>query len=374
MNNIPHLGNIIGSVLSADTYARYYIQCCLTCVTPEETDRISRYSKARNYNTLYICGTDEYGTATETKALEEGVTPRQLCDKYNALHEGIYDWFEIGFDYFGRTTTDQQTEIAQDIFLKLKDQGYLAEASILQLYCEKHEGFLADRFVEGTCPKCAYEDARGDQCDKCGQLLDPAELINPRCMIDNHTPIMRESTHTFLELDKLQPAIEEWSRKSAEEGLWSRNGRIITESWLKEGLRKRCITRDLSWGTPVPLEGYDKKVLYVWFDACIGYVSITANYTKEWKKWWKAGSDVKLYQFMGKDNVPFHTVVFPGSQLGTNDGDWTMLHHLSTTEYLQYEGGKFSKSRGVGVFGNNAKDTGVPPSVGPSCHNRQANG
>lgn len=343
VNNVPHLGNIIGSVLSADAY--------------------SRYCKARNFNTLYICGTDEYGTATETKALSEGCTPRELCDKYNALHKGIYDWFDISFDYFGRTTTEEQTEIAQDIFLNLKKHGFLTEEAMTQLYCEKHDGFLADRFVEGTCPKCNYIDARGDQCDGCGQLLDSFELINPRCKIDGHSPIKRDSQHTFLELDKLQPELEEWTKKSSDAGQWSRNGRIITESWLKEGLKKRCITRDLSWGTPVPLPGYEKKVLYVWFDACIGYVSITANYTKEWKKWWKAKADVKLYQFMGKDNVPFHTVVFPASLIGTRDGDWTMLHHISTTEYLQYEGGKFSKSRGVGVFGNNAQDTGVPPSV-----------
>ncbi|RPB09726.1 methionyl-tRNA synthetase [Morchella conica CCBAS932] len=343
VNNVPHLGNIIGSVLSADVF--------------------SRYAKARNYNTLYICGTDEYGTATETKALEEGCTPRELCDKYNALHADIYKWFDIGFDYFGRTTTNSQTEIAQEIFMDLHKSGFLVEESMTQLFCEKHQGFLADRFVEGICPKCGYEDARGDQCDTCGQLLDPFELIKPRCKLDGTSPIPRDSTHIFIDLEKLQPEIEAWSKKAAEEGQWSKNGRIITESWLKQGLTKRCITRDLKWGTPVPLPGFEDKVMYVWFDACIGYVSITAEYTKEWKRWWKDADNVKLYQFMGKDNVPFHTVVFPGSQLGTKNGDWTMLHHISTTEYLQYEGGKFSKSRGVGVFGNNAQDTGVPPSV-----------
>ncbi|KAF3929877.1 hypothetical protein ABW19_dt0210074 [Dactylella cylindrospora] len=342
VNNVPHLGNIIGSVLSADVY--------------------SRYCKARNYNCLFICGTDEYGTATETKAIEEGVTPRQLCDKYNALHSEVYKWFNIGFDHFGRTTTQEQTDIAQDIFLKLHKNGYLVEDSITQLYCDKHEGFLADRYVEGTCPKCQYDDARGDQCDKCGSLLDPMELINPRCKLDNATPVVRPTKHIYLKLDELQPAEEEWVFKSMSEGAWSRNGRIITESWLKEGLQKRAITRDLFWGTPVPLPGYEKKVLYVWFDACIGYVSITATYTKEWEKWWKQPEQVKLYQFMGKDNVPFHSVVFPSSQLGTND-KWTMVHHISTTEYLQYEGGKFSKSRNVGVFGNNAQDTGIPPDV-----------
>lgn len=348
VNNVPHLGNIIGSVLSADIY--------------------SRYTKGRNYNSLFVCGTDEYGTATETKALEEKVTPQELCDKYNALHAEIYKWFDIGFDYFGRTTTKLQTEIAQDIFMKLFDNGFLEERTTKQLYCETHKSFLADRYVEGTCPKCQYDDARGDQCDKCGSLLDPFELINPHCKLDNATPIPRDSTHIYLKLNDLQPELAVWIEKASDEGAWSKNSKTITNNWLKQGLEPRCITRDLVWGTPVPLEKFKEKVLYVWFDATIGYVSITANYfkskgnTEEWKTWWQNPDNVQLYQFMGKDNVPFHSVVFPSSLIGTRD-NWTKLHHINTTEYLQYEGGKFSKSRGVGVFGNNAKDTGVPASV-----------
>lgn len=342
VNNVPHLGNIVGSVLSADIYARY--------------------AKNRGYNTLFVCGTDEYGTATETKALEEGVSPKALCDKYHVIHKQTYDWFQIGFDHFGRTTTPKQTEIAQHIFTKLNDNGYLEEQSMKQLYCPVHNGFLADRFVEGTCPKCSYTDARGDQCDGCGTLLNPFELIEPRCKIDNATPIPRESNHIFLSLDKLQDQVAEWNKKSQELGKWSKNSKTITDTWLNEGLHPRCITRDLKWGTPVPLATYADKVLYVWFDACIGYVSITANYLEDWESWWRNPENVQLYQFMGKDNVPFHTVVFPASQLGTKE-KWTMLHHLSTTEYLQYEGGKFSKSRNIGVFGNNAQDTGIPPSV-----------
>lgn len=342
VNNVPHLGNIIGSVLSADIYARY--------------------AKTRGYNTLFVCGTDEYGTATETKALEEGVTPKELCDKYHAIHKQTYDWFQIGFDHFGRTTTQQQTDIAQHIFLKLHENGFLEEHSMKQLYCPVHNGFLADRFVEGTCPKCAYSDARGDQCDGCGTLLNPFELIEPRCKLDNAAPLPRESNHVFLSLDKLQDRVAKWNKESQELGKWSKNGRTITDTWLNEGLHPRCITRDLKWGTPVPLTAYADKVLYVWFDACIGYISITANYMEDWESWWRDPENVQLYQFMGKDNVPFHTVVFPSSQIGTEE-KWTMLHHLSTTEYLQYEGGKFSKSRNVGVFGNNAQDTGIPPSV-----------
>lgn len=341
VNNVPHLGNIIGSVLSADVFARY--------------------NKARNRNTLFICGTDEYGTATETKALDEGVTPQQLCDKFHSIHAEVYKWFEIGFDKFGRTTTPKQTEIAQDIFMKLYDNGFLSEKSTTQLYDETHHKFLADRYVEGICPLCGYVDARGDQCDGCSQLLNPLDLKEPRSKLGGKV-VSRESNHIFLCLDKLQQQTEEWVEQSSLKGKWSPNGIHITKNWFKKGLMERGITRDLEWGTPIPLKSMEGKVLYVWFDATIGYISITANYTNHWKSWWQNPSQVELYQFMGKDNVPFHTVIFPASLLGTKQ-NWTMLHHINTTEYLQYEGGKFSKSRNVGVFGNNAQDTGVPASV-----------
>ena len=342
VNNVPHLGNIVGSVLSADVF--------------------SRYNKARGRPTVYICGTDEYGTATETQALKEGVTPEELCSKYNKIHAEIYEWFEIGFDIFGRTPTRQHKEISQDIFLNLHKKGLLSEHTNSQPFCETHGKFLADRFVEGTCPKCAYDDARGDQCDKCGSLLDPLDLINPRCKVDGATPVVKETKHTYLRLDVLQPKTEKWVRKSIEDGGWSRNAKVITEAWLKQGLKERGITRDLTWGVPVPLPSYENKVFYVWFEACIGYPSITANYTDQWRKWWFNPENVQLYQFMGKDNVPFHSVIFPSCQIGTEE-NWTRLHHLSATEYLNYENGKFSKSRGIGVFGNNAKDTGIPPDV-----------
>ena len=313
VNNVPHLGNIIGCVLSADVFARY--------------------SRLRGYNTLYVCGTDEYGTATETKALEEGVSCQALCDKYHKLHVQTYKWFDIDFDHFGRTTTPQQTEIAQDIYLKLEKKNHVFEDTVTQLYCEKHGSFLADRFVEGTCPLCGYDDARGDQCDKCGKLLNATELVNPRCKLDNATPVVRNSKHLFLNLTDLQPTLENWFHKTSQEGFWSTNSSNITQNWLKEGLKPRCITRDLKWGTAVPKEGFENKVFYVWFDAPIGYLSITANYTNDWEKWWKNPDNVKLYQFMGKDNVPFHTVIFPSTLMGTPD-NWTLLHHLSTTGNL----------------------------------------
>ncbi|KAI1457338.1 methionyl-tRNA synthetase [Annulohypoxylon moriforme] len=342
VNNIPHLGNIIGSVLSGDVFARY--------------------CRGRGINTLYIGGTDEYGTTTEARALLEACTPKELCDKYHVIHADIYKWFNISFDNFGRTTTELQTEITQDIFLKLNKNGFLKERRTTQLFCEVHHSFLADRLVEGECPVCAYPDARGDQCDLCGRLLDTLQLKEPRCKVDGSAPITKETNHIFIELDKLQPEVEAFFQESNAVGEWSNNGKAITSTWLKEGLEPRSITRDIRWGTKVPLSGYEEKVIYPWFDACIGYVSITACYTNQWEKWWRNPKDVQLYQFIGKDNVVFHSLIFPASQIGTKE-TWTKLHHLSATEYLTYESGKFSKSRGIGVFGDSAQKTGVASDV-----------
>lgn len=342
VNNVPHLGNIIGSTLSADAYARY--------------------SRSRGRNTLYICGTDEYGTASETQALKEGVSPQALVDKYNALHAQVYEWFNIGFDHFGRTTTPAQTEIAQSIFMKLYDNGFLEERKVSQLFCPKDERFLADRYVEGICPKCTYDDARGDQCDKCGSLLDANELIEPRCKTCSSRPIMKDTSHMFLRIDNLQGETQAWADEAAKRGGWSANSKYITNGWFHEGLKPFSLTRDLKWGVPCPIPGLEDKVLYVWFDAPIGYPSITATYTDEWEKWWKDPDNVRLFQFMGKDNVRFHTVIFPSCLIGTRD-KWTKLHHVSTSDYLQYESGKFSKSRNIGVFGDKAGTVGVPSDV-----------
>uniref|UniRef100_A0A6Q2ZDR8 Methionine--tRNA ligase, cytoplasmic n=1 Tax=Esox lucius TaxID=8010 RepID=A0A6Q2ZDR8_ESOLU len=342
VNNVPHLGNIIGCVLSADVYARY--------------------GRLRGWNVLYVCGTDEYGTATENKAREEGLTPQQICDKYHTVHASIYQWFQVDFDYFGRTTTEKQTQIAQNIFWRLHERGFLLEDTVEQLRCEMCQRFLADRFVEGTCPFCAYPEARGDQCDKCGKLINAVELQEPKCKVCNQTPVVRSSKHLFLDLPKLEAPLEQWLEKSMGSGDWTANAKQITRSWLRDGLKPRCITRDLKWGTPVPHPDFSDKVFYVWFDAPIGYLSITANYTDQWEKWWKNPEQVELYNFMAKDNVPFHSVVFPCSLLGAQD-NYSLVNHLVATEYLNYEDTKFSKSRGVGVFGDMAKDTGIPSDV-----------
>ena len=341
VNNIPHLGNLM-QVLSADVFARF--------------------CRLRGYETMYVCGTDEYGTASETRALQEGVTPRELCDHYHEIHKKIYSWFNISFDYFGRTSTPLQTEIVQHIFSLCDQNGYITEKETEQLYCPHCDRFLADRFVSGTCPHCGYEGARGDQCEKCGTLLDPTDLIDAKCSVCGSVPVLRKTKNLYINLPKILPIYKEWLEKASVDGFWAKNAVQITTSWLRDGLQERCITRDLKWGIPVNKPGYENKVFYVWFDAPIGYISITANKTKDWEYWWRDPENTELYQFIGKDNIPFHTVVFPCSLLATGE-KWTMLYHMSSTEYLNYEGGKFSKSKGIGIFGNDVEETGIPADV-----------
>jgi len=361
VNNVPHLGNLIGSVLSADAY--------------------SRYCRLRGHNSLFICGTDEFGTATEHAAARAGLSPKELCDKYFVKHKAIYDWFDIDFDTFGRTSAPFHKLIAQDIFLALHRNGHLTENQVEQTYCKVCETFLADRYVTGKCPSCGSLNARGDQCEDCSSLLDAKDLIDPACSVCRSSPVIRPSKlqgycdpgingsqarrrgkgaqpvkHFYFNLKEFEAKLLEIS----EESQWSPNAKSITKAWLDEGLKPRCISRDLKWGTPVPVEGYSNKVLYVWFDAPIGYISITAGHTPFWNDWW-LNKDVDLVQFMGKDNVPFHTVLFPATLMGS--GLWSRSPQISTTEYLNFEGGKFSKSRSVGIFGDDAMESGVPSEV-----------
>ena len=356
VNNIPHLGNLI-QMLSGDVFARF--------------------CRNKGYDTLYICGTDEYGTATETKAIEEKKTPRELCDYYYQEHTKIYDWFHINFDKFGRTSNEQCTEITQALFNDLDKAGYIKEHVNKQLFCPKCNMYLADRYVDGTCPKCGSTKARGDQCDDCGSLLDPIELKDPKCHTCGSTPEVRETKHLYIDLPNLSKNLDAWMAKTSVEGKWSDNAINITKAWIRDGLNERAITRDLKWGIPVPKAGYEDKVFYVWFNAPIGYMSITkqladelkaeGKITFDWKSWWnpseseeaKGKEHVELFQFIGKDNIPFHTVIFPSTLLGSPH-DWTKLFHMSSTEYMNYEDGKFSKSRGVGVFGTDAIETGIP--------------
>lgn len=362
VNNIPHLGNLI-QMLSADVFARF--------------------CRSRGYETLYVCGTDEYGTATETKAQEDGVSPRELCDHYFEEHRKIYEWFAIDFDIFGRTSNEECTEITQMLYRRLEENNLIKEKTGKQLFCPKCQRFLADRYVSGTCPKCGSDKARGDQCDACGALIDPTELKDAKCAVCGAEPEVRETKHLYIDLPALAGRLEKWMEDASARGRWSENAVNITKAWIRDGLAERAITRDLKWGIPVPRAGYEDKVFYVWFNAPIGYISITKQLADElsasgresfdWKSWWRsekcgddaASSDVELFQFIGKDNIPFHTVIFPCTLLGSetredSEGGWTKLFHMSSTEYLNYEDGKFSKSRNVGVFGSDAIESGIP--------------
>ncbi len=351
VNNEPHLGNITGCVLPADVY--------------------NRYCRQMKKKTLYICGADEYGTCTLVKAQEEKVTPKELCDKYIKLHEQIYSWFNIEFDYFGRTSTKDpfkdlswpHTQISQDIFVKLADNGQLLEQDVEQLFCDELNCFVADRYAVGICPKCSDAKAKGDQCDKCGSLLNAIDLIDPKYKFNNSYKLkIKTTTHLFLDLPKLEPQIRKWY--DSVKNSWAENAISITDAWLKEGLKPRCITRDFKWGTPVPDtkkygDKYKDKIMYNWFDAPIGYMSITANFTADWENWWKNPKDVHLVNFFAKDNCLFHSIIFPASLLGTGD-NYTLVSKIASCEYLNYAGGKFSKSEGTGVFGTDAMNSGVP--------------
>jgi len=340
VNNVPHLGTML-PILSADVYARFL--------------------RLNSVNTMFVCGTDEHGTTAEVKALEEGVSPRELVDKYFKIHKKVYSWFLCSFDAFGRTSSKTNAETTIDIFQKLDKNGYIIEDTLEQLYCEHDDKFLADRFVEGTCPKCGYENARGDQCDSCGNLLNAVELINPKCKTCGGTPIVRKTKHLFMDLPKLEPKLKAWIDDSSKN--WADNAKTLTYAWLKEGLKPRCITRDLKWGIPVPKEGYENKVFYSWFDAPIGYISIfKEEFPNDFDSWWHNPKNVKLVQFMGKDNIPFHTILFPSFLIGSDD-EYTLLDTMASNEYINYENAQFSKSRGTGVFGDDAMNTGISPDV-----------
>jgi methionyl-tRNA synthetase len=339
VNNVPHLGNMV-CVISADVYTRFL--------------------RSRGYDVISVLGTDEHGTTTEVKAIEEGVTPRELTDKYFKIHKHIYEWFNNSYDCFGRTSSEPNKEVTIGIFNKLQKNNCIIEQEIEQAFCVKCDKFLADRFVQGKCPFCGYEHARGDQCESCGKLLDAVQLIDAKCKICGMPPEIRRSKHLFIDLPKIEPELMNWINDKKES--WSQNAITFTMAWIKQGLLPRCITRDLKWGIPVPVKGYENKVFYSWFDAPIGYIGITKECRPDWKDWWMNPKDVKLVQFMGKDNIPFHTILFPAFLIGTKE-PWTLMDQISSNEYLNYEGGQFSKSRNLGVFGDDAEKTGVPADV-----------
>jgi len=347
VNNIPHLGNIVGCVLSGDVYARYM--------------------RKKQFEVLFVGGVDEYGTATEMKAREENISCKKLCDKNYKLHTDIYNWFDISFDCYGRTSQPNgdpsiidnnwsHTTITQNIYLNLVKNNYICEKEENIIYCHEINSVIADRFIVGVCPICSYDKANGDQCDKCGKLLDAVDLINPKYKINPEYTLSKTTTkNLYLDIPKIWNDFNfnQWINKNSEN--WTHNSIMITKQWINNGLESRSITRDLYWGTRVPdtdiyKDKYKNKVFYVWFDAPIGYISITENKLgKELsEKWWR-NNDVKIVQFMAKDNVPFHSIIFPATLRGSNYSDISDLTIIST-EYLMYEGGKFSKSNKTGLF------------------------
>jgi methionyl-tRNA synthetase len=335
VNNVPHLGTMV-CIISADVYTRFL--------------RLSEK------NVLSVLGTDEHGTTTETIALKMNMSPKDATDHFFKIHKQVYDWFNCDFDCFGRTSCPESTEITQDVFLKLHKNNYLVEKEEEQFFDVEAQKFLSDRFIEGRCPHCNYADARGDQCDNCGKLLDPLDLINPKSKLTGSSPVLKKTKHLYIKLNELQPLLDEHITKVKDS--WSENAITTTNAWFKEGLKERAITRDLKWGISVPLAGYEDKVFYVWFDAPIGYIAITKAIREDWKDWWHSPKDTRLVQFMGKDNIPFHSVLFPASLIGTKE-NYTLVDTLNVNEYLNYEDDKFSKSRGIGIFGDNIQETGI---------------
>lgn len=333
VNNIPHLGNMV-CVLSADIY--------------------SRYLELQKKDKIFVLGTDEHGTTSEQRAIEEKTTPKKLVDKYFKIHTKCYDWFEIKPDCYGRTSEEKTHITAQEIFLDLDKNGFITEKESEEAYDSKEKKFLADRFVVGTCPHCKYDKADGDQCENCGKLLTPNELLNAKSKSGNPIEFVNTS-HLYLDLPKLSKDLEQWI--NSVKGTWSENARTTTLSFIKSGLKQRAITRDLEWGVKVNKKNFENKVFYSWFDAPIGYIGITRSCRADWKDYWM-NKENELIQFMGKDNIIFHTVMFPSYLIGTNK-EWNLVNKLSVNEYLNYENGKFSKSKGTGVFCDDAMTSGI---------------
>lgn len=333
INGIKHLGNLIGSMLPADAYARYLRQ--------------------HGEDVLYICGTDEHGTPAEIAAEAAGQDVASYCATMYQIQKDIYERFGISFDYFGRSSSPANHKLTQKLFLEMRDNGYIEEKEIEQYYSHADHRFLPDRYVEGTCPSCGYTKARGDQCDGCGRLLEPTDLQDPYSAISGSRDIeLQKTKHIFLLLDKLAPQLETWVAERPE---WPDGVKGIAKKWLKEGLQPRGITRDLKWGVPVPLPGFENKVFYVWFDAPNGYISITQDWANSigqpdaWKTWWQDPDNVHYVQFMAKDNVPFHSIFWPAMLMATGE-DWKQVDYIKGVNWLNYDKGKFSTSQKRGIF------------------------
>ena len=326
VNNILHIGHLIGCLLPSDVYARF--------------------CRAMGRDVLYIGGSDEHGTPSEVGALKENLPIEEYVDKYRSKHLDAVRDFNLSFDLYGRTHTKQHEKLIHELFNRLDSLGMIEEKTSKQPYSVNEKKFLADRYVIGTCPKCGNERAYGNECEKCGASLDPEDLINPHSAIDSTSPVeMRETKHLYFKLSKMQDKLRTWI--NSRQG-WPKTAITIANKWLDEGLRDNPITRDLSWGIPVNKPGYENKVFYVWFDAPWGYVSISQIANPEWASWWK-NPDCHYTQFMAKDNVSFHSVFFPAQELAMDD-NWKTVDVLKGQNFLNFNGAKISKSAGNGIF------------------------
>lgn len=338
-NGPLHLGHLAGAYLPADIYVRY-----LRLIGKE---------------VLWVCGSDEHGAAITIRAKKEGVSPKIIIDKYHTLNKNTFEALGISFDYYHRTSEPIHHKTSQDFFTKLYEKGdEFIEKIVEQYYDVSFNQFLADRYISGTCPKCCYTEAYGDQCESCGSTLSPMELVNPKSMLSGETPMLKETKHWYFRLDKHADWLKEWIETGVLDGKlhhdpnsWKKHVTGQCLSWLNAGLQPRSITRDLDWGIQVPLEDAKGKVLYVWFDAPIGYISATKQWAlengKDWESFWKGGDEVELIHFIGKDNIVFHCIVFPAMLKA--HGDFVLPRNVPANQFLNFEGQKFSKSRGWGL-------------------------
>ena len=324
-NGPVHIGHLAGVYVPADIYARYL--------------------RLKGEEVMFVGGSDEHGVPITIKAKKEGVTPQDIVDRYHKMIKDSFEELGISFDVYGRTTSKTHHKTASDFFRKLYDKGEFIEKTSMQLYDEEAGEFLADRYVTGTCPHCGKDGAYGDQCEACGTSLSPSELIDPKSALSGSTPVLKETSHWYLPLDKWEPKLREWILENHKE--WRPNVYGQCKSWLDMGLQPRAVSRDLKWGIPVPVEGAEGKVLYVWFDAPIGYISNTIDATPDWEKWWK-DPETRMLHFIGKDNIVFHCIVFPSMLMA--HGDYNLPENVPANEFLNLEDDKISTSRNWAVW------------------------
>ena len=328
-NGSLHLGQVAGAYLPPDIFARYH--------------------RMKGNEVLMVSGGDAHGTPVTLAAEQQGISPEQISSRYQAEFLDCWKRLGISFDLFTTTHTQNHAEVAQDMFLKLYENGYIYKDTMSQAYCETDRRFLADRYVEGICPHCSFNGARGDQCENCGRTLDPQDLINMACRICGNAPVFRETEHFFLRLSAFEDRLLDWTRA---QGHWKSNVRNFTISYLEGGLHDRAITRDIDWGVPVPLEGYDGKRIYVWFEAVVGYLSASKEWAQSigdpdrWKDFWQ--DDCRAYYFVGKDNIVFHTIIWPAMLVGY--GGLNPPYDVPANEFLTIEGSKISTSRNWAVW------------------------